>query len=58
MMFSDVIADLTFPRRWPVFSQSCSEVSVSLSDVEGVAVGAIDLITASCHFFFVFGVCL
>ena len=44
MMFSDVIADLTFPRRSPVFSQSCSEVSVSLSDVGGVAVGAIDLI--------------
>ena len=58
MMFSDVIADLTFPRRSPVFSQSCSEVSVSLSDVGGVAIGAIDLKTASCLFFFVFGVCL
>ena len=44
MMFSGVIGDITFPRRSPVFSQSCREDSASLSDVGGVAVGAIDLI--------------
>ena len=44
MTFSKVIVDITFPRRSPVFNQSCCEVSASLPDVGGVEVGAIDLI--------------
>ena len=43
VMFSNVIIEITFPRRPLVFSQSCCEVSASLSDVGGLAVGAIDL---------------
>ena len=42
-MFSNVIIEITFPRRPLVFSQPCCEVSASLSDVGGLAVGAIDL---------------
>ena len=42
-MFSNEILEITFPRRPLVFSQSCCEVSASLSDVGGLAVGAIDL---------------
>ena len=44
VMFSNVIVDIAFPRRSFVFSQSSCEVSASLTDVGGVAVGAIDLI--------------
>ena len=44
VMFSDVIVDIAFPRRSFVFSQSTCEVSASLTDVGGVAVGTIDLI--------------
>ena len=44
VIFSNVIVDIAFPRRSFVFSQSSCEVSVSLTDVGGVAVGAIDLI--------------
>ena len=44
VMFSGVIVDIAFPRRSFVFSQSSCEVSASLTDVRGVAVGAIDLI--------------
>ena len=40
-MFSIVIVDIAFPRRLFVFSQSGCEVSASLTDVGGVAVGAI-----------------
>ena len=40
-MFSNVIVDIAFPRRLFVFSQSSCEVSASLTDVGGVAVGAI-----------------
>ena len=47
MMFSNVIADITFPLRPHVFTQSCCEVSASLSGVESLAVGAIDLISRS-----------
>ena len=41
VMFSNVIVDIAFPRRSFVFSQSGCEVSASLTDVGGVAVGAI-----------------
>ena len=41
---SNVIVDIAFPRCSFVFSQSSCEVSASLIDVGGVAVGAIDLI--------------
>ena len=44
VMFSNVIVDIAFPRRSFVFGQSSCEVSASLTDVGGVAVGAIDLI--------------
>ena len=43
VMFSNVIIEITFPRRPLVFSQPCCEVSASLSNVGGLAVGAIDL---------------
>ena len=46
-MLSNMIIDITFPRRSLVFSQSCCEVSFSLSDVGGVAVGVTDLIGRS-----------
>ena len=44
-MFSNVIVDIAFPRRSFVFSQSSCEVSASLTDVGGVAVGAISMQT-------------
>ena len=44
MMFSNVIVDITISRRSLVFSQSCVQVPVSLSDVGGLAVGARDLV--------------
>ena len=47
VMFSNVIVDIAFPRRSFVFSQSSCEVSASLTDVGGVAVGEIDLIYCS-----------
>ena len=47
VMFRNVIAHIAFPRRSFVFSQSGCEVSASLTDVGGVAVGAIDLIHCS-----------
>ena len=47
VMFSNVIVDIAFPRRSFVFSQSSCKVSTSLTDVRGVAVGAIDLIHCS-----------
>ena len=47
MIFGNMIVDITFPRRSSVFSQSCCEVSASLSDVRGLAVGAIDLMNRS-----------
>ena len=42
MMFSNVIVDVSFPRRSLVFSQSC-ELSSSFSETGSVAVGAIEL---------------
>ena len=59
VMFSNVIVDIAFPRRSFVFSQSSCEVSASLTDVGGVAVGAIDLMHYSLsvpRFVFVFDV--
>ena len=47
VMLSDAIVDIAFPRRSFVFSQSSCEVCASLTDVGGVAVGAIDLIYCS-----------
>ena len=54
-----MIVDITFPRRSFVFSQSSYEVSASLTDVGGVAVGAINVIHCSPsvpRFVFVFDV--
>ena len=50
VMFSNVIVDIAFPRRSFVFSQSSCEVYASLTDVGGVAVGAIDLVYCSLSF--------
>ena len=47
VMFSNVIVDVAFPCCSFVFSQSSCKVSASLTDVEDVAVGAIDLIYCS-----------
>ena len=47
VMFSNVIVDIAFPCHSFVFSQSSCEVSASLTDAGGVAVGAIDLIYCS-----------
>ena len=47
VMFSNVIVDIAFPRRSFVFGQSSCEVYASLTDVGGVAVGAIDLVYCS-----------
>ena len=47
VIFSNVIVNIAFRRRLFVFSQSSCEVSASLTDVGGVAVGAIDLIYCS-----------
>ena len=47
MMFNNVIVDITISRRSFVFSQSCLEVPTSLSDVGGLAVGALDLVNRS-----------
>ena len=58
-MFNNVIVEIIFPRGSFVFSQSSCEVSDSLTDVGGVAVGAIDLIYCSLSvpgFVFVFDV--
>ena len=59
VMFSNVIVDFASPRRSFVCIQSSCEVSASLMDVVGVAVGAIDLIHCSLsvpRFVFVFDV--
>ena len=59
VMFSNMIVDIAFPRRSFVFSQFSCEVSASLTDVGGVAVGAIDLMHYSLsvpRFVFVFDV--
>jgi len=58
VMFSNVIVDIAFPCCSFVLGQSSCEVSASLTDVGGVAVGAIDLMHYSLsvpRFVFVFG---
>ena len=60
MMFKNEIVDITFPRRSLVLSQSCCEVSASLSNVGGVTVEALNLINRSLsvpRFLLVFDVC-
>ena len=57
VMFSNVIVDIALPCRSFVFIQSSCEVSASLTDVGGVAVGATDLVYCSLSvppFVFVF----
>ena len=44
MMFSNVIVDITISRHSFVFGQSCVEVPANLSDVGGLAVGALNLV--------------
>ena len=59
VIFSNVIVNIAFRRRSFVFSQSGFEVSASLTDVGGVAVGAIDLLNCSLsvlQFVFIFDV--
>ena len=46
-MFSNVIVDITISRRSCVFSQCCVEIPASLSDVGGLAVGALDFVNHS-----------
>ena len=41
-MFSNVIVDVSFPRRSLVFIQSCCELSSSFSETGSVAVGTIE----------------
>ena len=47
VVFRNVIVDITISSRSFVFSQSCVEVSTSLSNVGGLEVGAFDLINRS-----------
>ena len=47
MVFRNVIVDITISSPSFVFGQSRVEVSTSLSNVEGLAVGACDLINHS-----------
>ena len=59
VMLSNEIVDIAFPPHSFVFRKSSCEVSASLTDVEGVAVGTIDLIYCSLsvpRFIFVFDV--
>ena len=43
MVFSNVIVDVTVPRRSSVFSQSSAQISAGLTDISGLAVAAFDL---------------
>ena len=47
MMYSNVIVDITISRGSFVFSQSCVQVSASLTDVGSLAVVAFDLVNCS-----------
>jgi len=47
MMYCNVIASITISRSSFVFSQSCVKVSVSLTNVGSLAVGAFDLVNCS-----------
>ena len=44
MVLSNVIVDVTVPRRSSVFSQSCVQISAGLTDISGLTVAAFDLI--------------
>ena len=61
MVFGNVIVDITISSCLFMFSQSRVEVSTSLSNVKGLAVGAFDLINHSlsvvtCRFVPVFNI--
>ena len=47
MMYSNAIVDITISGGSFVFSQSCVQVSASLTDVGSLAVGAFDLVNCS-----------
>ena len=47
MAFSNVVVDVTVPRRLSVFSQSSAHISGGLTDRSGLAVAAFDLINCS-----------
>ena len=47
MVFSNVIVDVTVPRRSSVFSQSSVQISAGLTDISGLALAAFDLINCS-----------
>ena len=47
MMLSNMIVHITISCHSFVFSQSCVEVPASLSDVGGLAVGALDVVNHS-----------
>jgi len=60
MMYSNVIAGITISHSSFVFSQSCVEVSASLTDIGSLAVGEFDLVNCSLSvvgFVPVFDVC-
>ena len=46
-MYSNAIVDITIFRGSFVFSQSCVQVSASLTDVGSLAVGAFDFVNCS-----------
>ena len=49
MMLSNVIVDVTIPRRFFVFRQSRAKVSAGFTNVRSLAVAAFDLVyTAPC----------
>ena len=47
MVFSNVIVDVTVPRRSSVFSQSSVQFSSGLTDISRLAVAAFDVINCS-----------
>ena len=47
MMYNNVIVDITISRDSFVFSQSCVQISASLTDAGSLAVGAFDLVNCS-----------
>ena len=47
MMLSNVIVDVTVPRRWFVFGQSHAKVSAGFTNVRSLAVAAFDLVYCS-----------
>ena len=47
MMRSNVIVDVTIPRRSFVFGQSCAKVSAGFTNVRSLTVAAFDLVYCS-----------